>query len=119
MPAEGWQHIFLPRTLNIEKMKYLFKSSLILLVISLGFVSCRNSDKDSEEKTEVQRMMEDPDNEVEVKDGGDKIKIETPEGDEIKIKTDDEEYKKKVDRADGSESKVKVDDGEVKVKTDN
>lgn len=99
-------------------MKYLFKTWLLLLVLSLGFVACRNTDKD-EEKTEVQKMMEDPQNKVEVKDGGDKIKIETPEGDEVKIKKEDGEYKKKIDRADGSESKVKIDDGEVKVKTDN
>ncbi|GAA4321614.1 hypothetical protein GCM10023115_49300 [Pontixanthobacter gangjinensis] len=100
-------------------MKYLLKNSLILLALISGLVSCRNTDNDNEEKSEVQRMMEDPDNKVEVKDDGDKIKIETPEGDEIKIKKDDGEYKKKVDRADGSESKIKVDDGEVKVKTDN
>ncbi|MCH4822813.1 hypothetical protein ML462_06475 [Gramella lutea] len=99
-------------------MKYLFKSVLLLLVLSLGFVACRNTEKD-EEKTEVQKMMEDPDNKVEVKDGGDKIKIETPKGDEVKIKKDGDEYKKKVDRADGSESKVKIDGDEVKVKTDN
>jgi len=98
-------------------MKYLLKNSLFILALSLTLVSCRNTEED--EKTEVERMMEDPDNKVEVKDGGDKVKIETPEGDEIKIKKDDGEYKKKVDRADGSESKVKIDDGEVKVKTDN
>ncbi|MGA8855211.1 MAG: hypothetical protein WB492_13635 [Christiangramia sp.] len=97
-------------------MKYLFKSSLLVLAFSISLISCRNEDK---EKTEVERLMNDPDNKVEVKDGGDKIKIETAEGDEIKIKKDDGEYKKKVDRADGSESKVKVDDGEVKIKTDN
>ena len=100
-------------------MKYLVKNGLILLALSLVFSACRNTDNENEEKTEVQRMMEDPDNEVDVKDGGDKIKIETPEGDEIKIKKDDGEYKKKIDRADGSETKVKIDDGEVKVKTDN
>ncbi|QYA26877.1 hypothetical protein G3I01_15690 [Gramella sp. MT6] len=100
-------------------MKYLIKNSLILLAVILGFVSCRNTDEDNQEKTEVERMMEDPDNKVEVKDGGDKIKIETPEGTEVKIKKDDGEYKEKIDRADGSESKVKIDDGEVKVKTDN
>lgn len=100
-------------------MKNLFKSSLLILALSIGFVSCRNTDNEDKEKTEVERMMDDPDNKVKVKEGGDKIKIETPEGDEIKIKKDDGEYKKKVDRADGSESKVKVDDGEVKVKTDN
>jgi|GEM_PF-2699858 len=99
-------------------MKYLFKGSLLILAFSLSLVSCRN-EEDDKEKTEVERLMEDPDNKVEVKDGGDKIKIETAEGDEIKIKKDDGEYKKKVDRADGSESKVKIDDGEVKVKTDN
>lgn len=99
-------------------MKYLLKSGLCLLAISLALVSCRNTDNENEEKTEVQRMMEDPNNKVEVKDGGEKIKIETPQGDEIKIKKDDGEYKKKVDRANGSESKVKIDDGEVKVKTD-
>ncbi|MDR5589969.1 hypothetical protein [Christiangramia sp. SM2212] len=100
-------------------MKYLLKSGLFILTLSLSLVSCRNIDDDQEEKTEVERLMEDPNNKVEVKDGGDKIKIETAEGDEIKIKKDDGEYKKKIDRADGSESKVKIDDGEVKVKTDN
>lgn len=100
-------------------MKYLIKSSLFFLVLSLGFVSCRNAENEENEKSEVQTMLDDPDNKVEVKDGGNKIKIETPEGDEIKIKKDDGEYKKKVDRADGSESKVKIDNGEVKVKTDN
>lgn len=100
-------------------MKHLIKSSLILLAISLLLVSCRNTDEDTKEKTEVEQMMDDPNNEVKVKDGGDKIKIETPEGTEVKIKKDDGEYKEKIDRADGSESKVKVDNGEVKVKTDN
>lgn len=99
-------------------MKYIFKSSLFLLVFSLGFVSCRNAEKESEERSEVQKMMDDPDNKVEVKDGGEKIKIETPEGDEIKIKKDDGEYKKKVDRANGYESKVKIDDDGLKIKTD-
>lgn len=99
-------------------MKYLLKWSLFILALSITLVSCRNTE-DDKDKTEVERLMEDPDNKVEVKDGGDKIKIETAEGDEIKIKKDDGEYKKKVDRADGSESKVKIDDGEVKVKTDN
>lgn len=98
-------------------MKHLFKICLILAV--LGLVSCRDSENEDKEKSEVERMMEDPDNKVEVKDGGDKIKIETPEGDEIKIKKEDGEYKKKVERADGSESKTKIEDGEVKVKTDN
>ena len=87
-------------------------------MLSIAFVSCRNENEE-EEKSEVERMMEDPDNKVEVKDGGDKIKIETPEGDEIKIKKDDGEYKKKVDAANGNDSKIKIDDGEVKVKTDN
>ncbi|WP_300436281.1 hypothetical protein [Christiangramia sp.] len=100
-------------------MKYLFKSSFLILVLSLVFTSCRNTDNEDDKKTEVERLMEDPNNKVEVKDGGDKVKIETPEGDEIKIKKDDGEYKKKIDRADGTESKVKIDDGEVKVKTDN
>ncbi len=100
-------------------MRNLFKCSLFIFAFSLGFVSCRNTDNDNDEKSEVERMMEDPNNKVEVKDGGDKIKIETPEGTEVKIKKDDGEYKEKIDRADGSESKVKVDDGEVKVKTDN
>ena len=111
--------VVLTGILNLIKMKYLLKSGLFILVLSLSFISCRDTEDDNEEKSEVERMMEDPDNNVEVKDGGDKIKIETPEGDEIKIKKDDGEYKKKVDRADGTESKVKIDDGEVKVKTDN
>ena len=99
-------------------MKYLFKTGLLVLTFSFVLTSCRN-EEENKDKSEVQRLMEDPDNKVEVKDGGDKIKIETAEGDEIKIKKDDGEYKKKIDRADGSESKVKIDDGEVKVKTDN
>ncbi|MFV8226087.1 hypothetical protein [Christiangramia aquimixticola] len=101
-------------------MKKLISYGLLVIFLSTAIISCRNEQKEEEaEKTEVERMMSDPDNKVEVKDGGDKIKIETPEGDEIKIKKDDGEYKKKVDRADGSETKVKIDDGEVKVKTDN
>lgn len=100
-------------------MKYLIKSSLLILAFSFFLTSCRDTEAEENEKSEVQQLMEDPDNKVEVKDGGDKIKIETPEGDEIKIKKDDGEYKKKVDRADGSESKLKIDDGEIKKKTDN
>ncbi|WP_295181875.1 hypothetical protein [uncultured Christiangramia sp.] len=99
-------------------MKIITKNIALVLLLSLALVSCRDEQDTEEEKSEVERMMEDPNNKVEVKDGGDKIKIETPEGDEIKIKKDDGEYKKKVDRADGSETKIKVDDGEVKVKTD-
>ncbi|MCP9200030.1 hypothetical protein MKO06_08935 [Gramella sp. GC03-9] len=99
-------------------MKGIIRNLGIVLFLSLAFVSCRNA-ANEEEKSEVEQMMEDPNNEVKVKDGGDKIKIETPEGDEIKIKKDEDEYKKKVDRADGSESKVKIDGDEVKVKTDN
>ena len=99
-------------------MKYLFKTGLFILALSIGFISCRDTEKE-DEKSEVQKLMEDPDNKVEVKDGGDKIKIETAEGDEIKIKKDGDEYKKKVDRADGSESKLKIDGDEVKKKTDN
>lgn len=90
-----------------------------MLVFSFVLTSCRDMEEEENEKSEVQQLMEDPDNKVEVKDGGNKIKIETPEGDEIKIKKDDGEYKKKVDRADGSESKLKIDDGEVKKKVDN
>ena len=40
--------------------------------------------------------------------------------DEIKIKKEDGDYKKKVETAEGEEYKLKVDeDGEVKEKTDN
>lgn len=100
-------------------MKNLIKNGLLILLLSITFISCRNENED-DEKSEVARMMEDPDNEVKVKDGGDKIKIETAEGDKIKIKKDDGEYKKKVERADGSKSKLKIDeDGEVEVKIDN
>lgn len=100
-------------------MKNLFKSTLIILLISLGFTSCRNTETDDKDQAEVERMLNDPDNKVEIKDGGEKIKIETPEGDEIKIKKDGDEYKKKVDRKNGQESKLKVDGDEVKFKTDN
>lgn len=99
-------------------MKYLFKSSLLIFAFSVCLISCRNTEDDNDQ-TEVEKMMNDPDNKVEVKDGGDKIKIETEEGDEIKIKKDDGDYKKKVDAADGADSKLKVDeDGEVKKKVD-
>jgi len=101
-------------------MQLIVRNIVMLLVLSLSLMSCREEQESREEpKSEVERMMEDPANKVDVKDGGDKIKIETPEGKTIKIKKDDGEYKKKVEHADGSETKVKVDDGEVKVKTDN
>ena len=100
-------------------MRYLFKSSLLILAFSASLVSCRNNAYEENDKAEVEKLMDDPDNKVEVKDGGDKIKIETEEGDKIKIKKDDGEYKKKVDRPDGTEAKVKIEDGEVKKKVDN
>ncbi|MFD2834770.1 hypothetical protein [Gramella sp. AN32] len=103
-------------------MKNIFKSSLLIFMFSISLISCRNTeetDDNGDELTETERLMRDPDNKVEVKDGGDKIKITKEDGSEIKIKKDDGEYKKKVDNADGSEYKLKIDDGEVKEKTDN
>ncbi|MUP47215.1 hypothetical protein E0K83_15855 [Gramella sp. BOM4] len=100
-------------------MKNLFVNALLVLSISIGLTSCRNAEAEEDESSEIEQLMNDPENEVEIKDNGDKIKIETPEGTEVKIKKDGDEYKQKIDRADGSESKVKVDGDEVKVKTDN
>lgn len=97
-------------------MKKLFKTGIAVLLITLSFTSCR----EEEEKSEVERLQEEhPNAEIEVKDGGDKIKITKEDGSEIKIKKDDGEYKKKVDNADGSEYKLKIEEGEVKEKRDN
>lgn len=98
-------------------MKNLAKYGLLCLLLIFAFTSCRNTEKDDE--TELEQLMNDPDNDVEIKDGGDKIKIETKDGDEIKIKQEDGDYKKKVETADGQESKLKKDNGEIKEKIDN
>ncbi len=101
-------------------MKNIVKYNLLLFIFVLSLSSCRNTAEDDSDQTELEEMMNDPDNKVEVKDGGDKIKIETKDGDQIKIKKEDGDYKKKVETAEGDEYKLKIDeDGEVKEKSDN
>ncbi|APU69591.1 hypothetical protein [Christiangramia flava] len=101
-------------------MKAILKYSLILGLMLTLLNSCRNTSETDDEQTELEQMMNDPENKVEIKDGGDKIKIETKDGDQIKIKKEDGDYKKKVETAEGEEYKLKIDeDGEVKEKTDN
>ena len=100
-------------------MKNLIKHSLFLFVLIIGFSSCRNTAEEDDEQT-VEELMNDPENKVEVKDGGDKIKIETKDGDQIKIKKEDGDYKKKVETAEGEDYKLKIDEnGEVKEKSNN
>ena len=46
-------------------MKLITKNIVLVLLLSLALVSCRENEDTEEEKTEVERMMEDPDNKVE------------------------------------------------------
>lgn len=78
-------------------MKKILILGVAALTVSLSFTSCR----DTEEKTQTEQLIEEAQEEganIEIKDGGDKIKIENADGSETKIKTDD--------------------DGDVKIKTD-
>ena len=78
-------------------MKKILISGFAILTVALSFTSCR----DTEEKTQKEHIIEHAQEDgakIEVKDGGDKVKIENPDGSETKIKTDD--------------------DGDVKIKTD-
>lgn len=104
-------------------MKKIFRTGLAIALVAVSLISCRDAKHeadDVDDETAIRREMNlSADDKVEISNDGDKIKIETAAGDEIKIKRDDGEYKQKVDRADGFESKTKIDDGEVKVKTDN
>ncbi|MBZ9630122.1 hypothetical protein LB465_04965 [Salegentibacter sp. LM13S] len=73
-------------------MKIALKSILLILALSLTFVSCRE-----EEKSEVEQLAEEEGAKVKIKD------------DKVKVKTDDKKIK------------IKEDDGEIttKIKTDN
>jgi len=73
-------------------MKRFFKSVLFLMTISIILVSCRDTDKASDD-------VDDMNTEMNVKDGGDKIKI----------KTDDKKVKIKVDEDGDVKKKVKID----------
>jgi bifunctional DNA-binding transcriptional regulator/antitoxin component of YhaV-PrlF toxin-antitoxin module len=104
-------------------MKKVLRNGLIFSFLSLAIISCRDTKHeadDLDDESAIRKEMNlNANDKVEISEDGDKIKIETAGGDEIKIKRDDGEYKKKVDRANGTESKVKVDDGDVKIKRDN
>lgn len=68
---------------------------ITLAAVAISFTSCRD-----DKKTETETIIEEArDNgaEIDVKDGGDKIKIENPDGSEVKIKTDDGDVKIKTD----------------------
>ncbi|MFC7356509.1 hypothetical protein ACFQO1_02330 [Jejudonia soesokkakensis] len=70
---------------------------LLAAIATVSFTSCREKE---EAKTETEQILEDARAEgadIEIKDGGDKIKIEEADGDEIKIKTDDGDLKIKTD----------------------
>ncbi|ARN78415.1 hypothetical protein BST97_10695 [Nonlabens spongiae] len=77
------------------------KSILSILFLSLTLVfavSCRDvDDKETAQEEEVEALIEDADN-VEVKE--DKLKLESPDGSEIKVKYDEN----------GEIEKVKTDD---------
>ncbi len=78
-------------------MKKALIAGFAILTVAVSFTSCR----DTEEKTQTEQILDDAEEDganIDVKDGGDKIKIENPDGSETKIKTDD--------------------DGDVKIKTD-
>lgn len=77
-------------------MKRLIIATFAIATITTSFTSCR----DTEEKTEKEEILDEAREEgadIKVKDGGDKIKIEKANGDEIKIKTDDGDVKIKTD----------------------
>jgi DUF4097 and DUF4098 domain-containing protein YvlB len=70
---------------------------ILVAIATVSFTSCREKE---EVKTETEQILEDARAEganIEIKDGGDKIKIEKANGDEIKIKTDDGDVKIKTD----------------------
>ncbi|GEQ86882.1 hypothetical protein ULMS_23900 [Patiriisocius marinistellae] len=69
---------------------------MAVAIFAIGLTSCEDK-----KKTEAETIIEDArDNnaDIEMKDGGDKVKIKEVDGDEVKIKTDD--------------------NGDVKIKTD-
>tara|TARA_R110002020_G_scaffold98208_2_gene233910 strand:+ start:1137 stop:1367 length:231 start_codon:yes stop_codon:yes gene_type:complete len=74
-------------------MKKYIPALLLVFSLTFSFTSCR----EKTEKEEIVEEMKDDGAEMKVKDGGDKIKMET-EDKEVKIKT--------------------TDDGETKIKTD-
>lgn len=69
---------------------------IAIALATFSFTSCRD-----EKKSDAEVIIEEATEngaDIEIKDGGDKVKIENPDGSETKIKTDD--------------------DGDVKIKTD-
>lgn len=66
-------------------MKTMFKSVVLLAILSLSFVSCRNEEKHDED--DVTEMINDG-ADVDVSENGNKVKVSTDDK-TIKIKTDD------------------------------
>jgi len=76
-------------------MKKVAIIALSALFIGASFTSCRDTEKS--QKEEIIEEAQADGSEIEIKDGGDKVKIEKANGDEIKIKTDDGDVKIKTD----------------------
>ena len=79
-------------------MKTLIKPAVILFITAIAFSSCRDvEDGQTAQEEKVENLIEEADN-VEVKK--DKVKLESPDGSETKIKYDEN----------GEIEKVKTDD---------
>lgn len=79
-------------------MTNLMKSYILVLLVAIAFTSCRDVDNEqSAQEEKVENLMEEADN-VEVKE--DKVKLESPDGSETKVKYDEN----------GEIEKVKTDD---------
>jgi len=76
-------------------MKSILIAGFAMLTISTSLISCRDTEK-TEAETIIEEAKEDG-AEIEMKDGGNKVKIENPDGSETKIKTDDGDVKIKTD----------------------
>lgn len=73
---------------------------LSLTALTISFTSCRDKKETSEVETEVETIIEEAKengSEIDVSEEGDKIKIESPDGDETKIKMDEDGIKIKTD----------------------
>ncbi|NND88788.1 MAG: hypothetical protein HKM28_06040 [Flavobacteriaceae bacterium] len=69
---------------------------LALAVFAFGLISC----EEKKERTESQEIIEEAREEgaeIDIKENGDKVKIEKANGDEVKIKKDDGDLKIKTD----------------------
>jgi hypothetical protein len=70
---------------------------ILVLIFTVSFTSCREKKGDLTDKETIIEEAREEGAKIEVKDGGDKVKIEHPDGSETKIKTDDGDVKIKTD----------------------